>query len=88
MKTAQELRTGNVVMIGIDAMVVQNPYDMGYRGTRLLKALIEDKKKGHKATKVAEPDDTNVVDLMAALRASLGAKNKAPASKPRARKAG
>ena len=26
----------------IDAMVVQNPYDMGYLGTRLMKALIED----------------------------------------------
>jgi ribose transport system substrate-binding protein len=25
----------------IDAMIVQNPYDMGYRGTRLMKALIE-----------------------------------------------
>jgi ribose transport system substrate-binding protein len=24
----------------IDAMVVQNPYDMGYRGTRLMKALV------------------------------------------------
>ncbi len=26
----------------IDAMVVQNPYQMGYEGTRLMKALIED----------------------------------------------
>ncbi len=26
----------------IDAMVVQNPYEMGYQGTRLLKALITD----------------------------------------------
>jgi ribose transport system substrate-binding protein len=25
----------------IDAMIVQNPYDMGYRGTRLMKALVE-----------------------------------------------
>jgi ribose transport system substrate-binding protein len=25
----------------IDAMIVQNPYDMGYRGTRLMKALID-----------------------------------------------
>ena len=25
----------------IDAMIVQNPYDMGYRGTRLMKALDE-----------------------------------------------
>lgn len=29
--------------------------------------------------KVAEPEDTNVVDLMAALRASLGGKGDAPA---------
>jgi DNA end-binding protein Ku len=65
-----------------------------------LKALIKDKMKGHKPAKVAEPDDTNVVDLMAALRASLGAKGntaakpaakaKTPqraAAKPKARKA-
>jgi len=55
-----------------------------------LKALIEDKKKGHKPAKVAEPDDTNVVDLMAALRASLGAKDKAgaaPAAKAKPAKA-
>src|SRR6201992_1537889 len=50
-----------------------------------LKALIEDKKKGHKPAKVAEPDDTNVVDLMSALRASLGAKGKAPAADPKAK---
>ena len=52
-----------------------------------LKALIEAKKKGHKAAKVAEPKDTNVVDLMAALRASLGGKATPPAesaAKPRA----
>jgi DNA end-binding protein Ku len=41
-----------------------------------LKALIEDKRKGHKPSKVAEPEDTNVVDLMSALRASLAAKDK------------
>jgi ribose transport system substrate-binding protein len=29
----------------IDAMVVQNPYEMGYLGTRLLKALVEDDHK-------------------------------------------
>jgi DNA end-binding protein Ku len=57
--------------------------------------MIEDKTKGRKPTKVSEPEDTNVVDLMAALRASLGAKPgsgaKAPAksaaAKPRRRKA-
>jgi ribose transport system substrate-binding protein len=31
---------GHMVDGNIDAMVVQNPYDMGYRGTRLMKALI------------------------------------------------
>jgi DNA end-binding protein Ku len=41
-----------------------------------LKALIEDKKSGQKPAKVVEPADTNVVDLMSALRASLGAKDK------------
>ncbi len=49
-----------------------------------LKALIEGKQKGHKPAKVEAPDDTNVVDLMAALRASLGGK---PAAKTKARKA-
>ncbi len=58
-----------------------------------------DKKKGHTPAKVAEPEDTNVVDLMSALRASLSAKGKGPAkaepkakpkpaaAKPKARKA-
>jgi DNA end-binding protein Ku len=37
-----------------------------------LRALIEEKKKGHKITRVEEPaDTTNVVDLMAALKKSL-----------------
>ena len=36
-----------------------------------LKALIAAKQKGHKPVRSAEPEDTNVVDLMAALRASL-----------------
>jgi DNA end-binding protein Ku len=44
-----------------------------------LKALIASKQKGHKAVRAAEPEDTNVVDLMAALRASL----KGPSAEPR-----
>jgi DNA end-binding protein Ku len=37
-----------------------------------LRALIEEKKRGHKITRVEEPEDTtNVVDLMAALKKSL-----------------
>ncbi len=48
-----------------------------------LKALIKAKQKGGKGLVAApEPDDTNVVDLMAALRASLkGSAGKAPAKK-------
>lgn len=47
-----------------------------------LRALIAEKKKG-KGRKVtaAEPDDTNVVDLMEALKKSLGGKAKAAAGK-------
>lgn len=54
-----------------------------------LKALIADKKKGHKPATVAEPDDTNVIDLMSALRASLGGKTKSAAkpAKPKAQAA-
>jgi ribose transport system substrate-binding protein len=32
---------GHMLDGNIDAMVVQNPYDMGFRGTRLMKALVE-----------------------------------------------
>lgn len=58
-----------------------------------LKALIEAKRKGHEIADVAPPPDTNVIDLMAALRASLGQKagkatpaKTAPAKKPKAGK--
>ena len=51
-----------------------------------LKALIAEKQKGHKPVAAAEPDDTNVVDLMAALRASLG-KAATPARTPTAKTA-
>jgi DNA end-binding protein Ku len=48
-----------------------------------LKALIEDRKKGHKPARVAPPEATNVVDLMSALRASLAGKAPRPKAKPR-----
>lgn len=48
-----------------------------------LKALIAAKQKGQKPVRSAEPDDTNVVDLMAALRASL--QGAAPRTKGRGR---
>jgi DNA end-binding protein Ku len=37
-----------------------------------LKTLIRQKQRGHKPVKAAEPRDTNVIDLMAALKKSLG----------------
>lgn len=57
-----------------------------------LKALIAEKQKGHKPVAAAEPEDTNVVDLMSALRASLAGRGKPaapskPASKPKSRRA-
>ncbi len=55
------------------------------RYEQALKALIANKQKGHKVTVSAEPDDTNVIDLMSALRASLAGKAKAakaPVAKP------
>jgi DNA end-binding protein Ku len=39
-----------------------------------LKALIRDKQKGHKPVRAAEPEDTNVIDLMSALKKSLAHK--------------
>ena len=69
----------DAAMISIAEKIIQQqegPFDPSQftdRYEEALKALIADKRKGHKVAKVAEPDDTNVVDLMAALRASLGA---------------
>lgn len=48
-----------------------------------LKALIAAKQKGQKPVRSVEPEDTNVVDLMAALRASL--QGAAPQTKGRGR---
>jgi DNA end-binding protein Ku len=55
----------------------EGPFDPSQfvdRYEQALKKLIADKQKGRKVATVAEPEDTNVVDLMAALRASLGGK--------------
>ena len=79
----------NAAMISIAEKIIEQqegPFDPSQfvdRYEEALKALIEEKKQGHKPTKVAEPEATNVVDLMAALRASLGAKDKGVA-KPKA----
>ena len=78
-------------MIAIAEKIIEQkegPFDPGKfvdRYEEALKQLIADKQKGHKAVTAAEPEDTNVVDLMAALRASLAGKEKA---KSRPRKAG
>jgi DNA end-binding protein Ku len=75
-------KAADPAMISIAERIIEQqegPFDPSKfvdRYEEALKALIEDKKKGHKPAKVAEPDDTNVVDLMSALRASLSAKDK------------
>jgi DNA end-binding protein Ku len=72
-------------MIAIAQKIIEQqegPFDPSKlvdRYEEALKALIAAKQKGHKVAKVEEPEDTNVVDLMAALRASLSAKD-APAA--------
>ncbi|MHB8528346.1 MAG: non-homologous end joining protein Ku [Caulobacteraceae bacterium] len=61
----------------------EGPFDPSQftdRYEEALKAMIAEKEKGHKPVSVEEPEDTNVVDLMAALRASL-AGGKTPAKK-------
>jgi DNA end-binding protein Ku len=83
-------KAADPAMIAIAEKIIEQqegPFDPSQfvdRYEEALKALIEDKQKGHKPAKVAEPDDTNVVDLMAALRASLSAKDKT-AAKPAAK---
>jgi DNA end-binding protein Ku len=73
-------------MIAIAEKIIEQkegPFDTSQfvdRYEEALKALIEEKKKGHKPAKVAEPEATNVVDLMSALRASLVGKGKNEAS--------
>ena len=99
-------KSADPAMIAIAEKIIeqqQGPFDPSKfvdRYEEALKALIEDKKKGHKPARVAEPTDTNVIDLMAALKASLGARDKgaskpppkakakAAPAKPKARKAG
>jgi DNA end-binding protein Ku len=90
-------KAADPAMISIAQKIIEQqegPFDPSQfvdRYEEALKALIEDKKKGHAPAKVAEPDDTNVVDLMAALRASLAGKSKPAAKaapKPKAPKPG
>jgi DNA end-binding protein Ku len=75
-------KAADPAMIAIAEKIIEQqegPFDPGRfvdRYEEALKALIEDKKQGHKPAEVTEPEDTNVVDLMSALRASLGARGK------------
>jgi len=67
-----------------------DPADFKDRYDDALREMIKAKAKGGKGTvDVAEPDDTNVIDLMAALRSSLkgsaGSGKKAPAKKTAAK---
>lgn len=80
-------------MIAIAEKIIEQragPFDPSKfvdRYEEALKDLIAQKKKGHKLVTAEEPEDTNVVDLMAALRASLDGKKRPPASsKPATRR--
>jgi DNA end-binding protein Ku len=63
-----------------------DPEEFNDRYEEALRELIASKEKGEKPTKAKAPSDTNVVDLMEALRASLG-KNAGDRRKPAAKKA-
>jgi len=72
----------DAAMISIAEKIIEQkagPFDPSRfvdRYEEALKALIAEKQKGHAPVAAAEPEDTNVVDLMSALRASLAAKEK------------
>lgn len=76
-------------MIAIAEKIIdqqKSPFDPDQftdRYEEALRNLISDKLKGHRPVAAAEPEDTNVVDLMAALRSSLARRAQAGA-KPRA----
>jgi DNA end-binding protein Ku len=80
-------------MVAIAEKIIEQragPFDpSGFvdRYEEALKALIDDKRKGQKPATVAEPEDTNVIDLMSALRASLAGETGRPAKTVRARRA-
>jgi DNA end-binding protein Ku len=94
-------------MIAIAEKIIEQqagPFDSTQfvdRYEEALKNLIEERKKGHKSAPVVETEESNVIDLMSALRASLAGKDtgstkpaaragagKTASAKPRKRKAG
>jgi DNA end-binding protein Ku len=93
----------NAAMVDIAARIIdqqEGPFDPSKFNDRYedaLRALIKEKEKGHKVKKVDEPKEAEVIDLMEALKRSLGqgggerrktnsrasAARKAPASSPK-----
>jgi DNA end-binding protein Ku len=61
-----------------------DPADFEDRYEDALRDLIKQKQKGRKIVRPEAPKDTNVIDLMDALKASLRDKGKRPAAKPAA----
>jgi len=57
-----------------------DPDDFKDRYEEALRELVRRKEKGERPVTAPPPEDTNVIDLMAALRKSLKAKGKAPAN--------
>ena len=55
----EELAVPDIINGKIDATVCQNPYDMGYKGVRLLKALID---VDHKTIDEMLPGGTDTID--------------------------
>ena len=83
----------DAAMIDIARRIIEQqegPFDTSKfvdRYEEALKALIAEKQKGHKPVAAPEPEDTNVVDLMSALRASLQGKGRTPGGKAPAKAA-
>jgi DNA end-binding protein Ku len=83
----------NAGMVEIASKIIEQqegPFDPSQfvdRYEEALKALIASKEKGHKPKTIAEPEDTRVTDLMAALRASLQRTGATPAKPAPARAA-
>ena len=82
-------------MIDIAQRIIEQqegPFDTSKfvdRYEEALRALIAEKQRGHKPVAAPEPEDTNVIDLMSALRASLQGKGRASGRKaPPAKTAG
>lgn len=83
----------DAAMIAIAEKIIEQkegPFDPSQfvdRYEEALKALIDEKQKGDKVVEAAEPEDTNVVDLMSALRASLAGRSNAEGDAKKAKPA-